>query len=118
AAAQVRRLLQEQARLLGSQVINAAQAQEQLAALRRERDALAMEARAMARAHRELAAAVEEYQATHRVRLAEMATRYFQRFSGRHRRVELVEGFAVNVVEADGQACAVAPLSQGAQAHA
>lgn len=115
AAAQVRQLLQEQARLLGSQVINIAQAQEQLAALRRERDALAMEARAMARAHRELAAAVEEYQATHRVRLAEMATRYFQRFSGRNRRVELDEGFAVKVVEPDGQACAVAQLSQGAQ---
>ncbi|HEY8496303.1 MAG TPA: AAA family ATPase [Limnochordales bacterium] len=115
AAAEVRQLLQEQVRLQGSQVINIAQAQEQLAALRRERDALALEARAMARAHQELAAAVAEYQGTHRVRLAETATRYFQRFSGRNRRVELDEGFAVKVVEPDGQECAVAQLSQGAQ---
>lgn len=110
-----RELLQEQARLMGTHVINIAQAHEELVALRRERDALALEARAMALAHRELAAAVEEYQATHRLRLAQRATRYFQRFTGRDRRVELDEGFAVTVVEPDGQGCAVAQLSQGAQ---
>ncbi len=115
AAATRRGLLEEQARLAGARVRNIAQGEEELAALRRERSRLSLEVQAMARAHRELAAAVEEYQATHRSRLAGAATRYFQRATGVPRRVDLDESFAVTVIEPDGRACAVSQLSQGTQ---
>ncbi|HEY8418428.1 MAG TPA: hypothetical protein VIK93_10400, partial [Limnochordales bacterium] len=115
AAAAARQLLEEQVRLAGSQVINIAQAEEELKTLRQEREAAALEAQAMARAHRELQAAVEEYQAAHRTRLADAASRHFQRFTGVPRRVELDEAFAVTIREPDGRPCAVAQLSQGAQ---
>lgn len=115
AAAETRRLLQEQARLTGGSVINIAQAEEALQERRRRQEALTLEVRAMARAHQELAAAVQEYQETHRVRLAAAAQEYFQRFTGVPRRVELDEHFAVSLREPDGTPCAVAQLSQGAQ---
>ena len=69
----------------------------------------------MARAHQELQAAVKEYQAAHRTRLADAASRHFRRFTGLGRRVELDEVFAVTVREPDGRPCAVAQLSRGAQ---
>lgn len=111
----IRRLSEEQARLMGAPVVNIAQAEEELRELRRRREALALEAQALARAHQELAAAIRDYQETHRVRLAEAAGGYFRRFTGTDRRVELDDRFAVAVREPDGALCSVAQLSQGTQ---
>ncbi|MBO8140599.1 MAG: AAA family ATPase [Firmicutes bacterium] len=109
----LRTLWQEQSRLAGGPVVNIAQAEEELRELIRRREAVALEAAAVARAHQELVAAVREFQAAHRCRLAESAGRYLARFTGRPVRVMLDEEFRVSVGEPSGQRCAVGQLSQG-----
>ncbi|HEY8394636.1 MAG TPA: AAA family ATPase [Thermaerobacter sp.] len=96
--------------------INIAAAEEELAGLRRRREELLEEIEALALAHRELRGAAEEYHATYRLRLEQVASRHFARITGRPgRRVCLDEDFRVSVVEPDGTRVLPGQLSQGAQ---
>lgn len=101
--------------LTGRNVLNVAAAEEELKALLRRREQLAREARIVALAHHELRAAADAFRQTHRERLAERASAYMQRFSGRARRVVLDEEFRVSVQDPDGPLHSVTQLSQGAQ---
>lgn len=113
---QYRQSLERQAELSARQPVNVAAAEVELAELRRRRDELWLEARALATAYRELQAAMTEYQASYRERLQESASRYFRAFTGRDgRRVEIDGRFEVAVVESDGTRVVPAQLSKGTQ---
>lgn len=114
--AETRMLLEQQSRLQGRDPLNVAQAEIELAEQERELDRLNHEAEAIALAHRELTAAVKEYQESHRERLAGAATGYFVALTGvPGRRVTLDDRFNLSVLEEDGRRCALAQLSQGAR---
>ncbi len=109
-------LREQEVRLAGQQPVNVAEAEVELAELRRRREALWFEAQALALAYRELEETVRQYQASYRERLERGATAYFEAITGRAgRRVELDEQFAVSVVEPDGTRAVPAQLSKGAQ---
>jgi DNA repair exonuclease SbcCD ATPase subunit len=111
-----RRALERQAELSARQPVNVAAGEVELAELRRRRDELWLEARALATAYRELQAAMTEFQASYRERLQESASRYYRAFTGRDgRRVEIDDRFEVAVVEPDGLRVVPAQLSKGAQ---
>lgn len=103
------------AELSGRNVINVATALDELQGLLRRREELAREVRVVALAYRELRAAADAFRETHRDRLAQRATFYVQRFSGRARRVVLDEQFRIAVQDPDGPLHGVGQLSQGAQ---
>ncbi|MBI2876271.1 MAG: hypothetical protein HYY20_05260 [Candidatus Tectomicrobia bacterium] len=114
--AEILQLLEEQSRLQGRDPLNLAQAEIVLGELEQEHVRFGLEAEALALAHRELMAAVKEYQESHRERLAETATGYFAAFTGvPGRRVILDDEFYVSLLEASGRPCALAQLSQGAR---
>lgn len=111
-----RQLTEQEAVYARSSPINIAAAEVELEALRRQREELREEIEALALAHHELQAAVEEYHATYRQRLEQAASRHFARITGREgRRVRLDEQFRVSVVEPDGTRVLPGQLSQGAQ---
>lgn len=113
---EIRRLLEEQARLQGKDPLNIAVAENELVETDRELVRLGLEAEALALAYRELTAAIEEYQASYRDRLSRVGGDHFSRLTGvGGRQVVLDEGFSVSVREPDGRTVAPGQLSQGAQ---
>ncbi|QIA26776.1 AAA family ATPase [Thermaerobacter sp. PB12/4term] len=99
---------------LRDEPINIAQAELELAELRRQREALQDELDALVLAYRHLEAAVEEYHGAYRQRLEDASSRYFSRLTGRPgRRVVLDGGFRVSVQEPDGTPVVPEQLSQG-----
>lgn len=106
----------QETQLHGRDPVNIAAAELDLAELQRQHRELQLEANVLATAHRELRAAVQEYQASHRDRLEATASRYYAAITGREgRRVRLDEQFRVAVLETDGTQAVPAQLSQGAQ---
>ncbi|GAB6875283.1 AAA family ATPase [Thermaerobacter litoralis] len=120
-AAELQRLQEAQVQLasreqayLRQEPINIAQAEQELAALRAERDALQEELEALVLAHRSLDAAIRDYHAAYRERLEKSASAHFARLTGRPgRRVVLDSDFRVQVREADGTLAVPEQLSQG-----
>ena len=104
------------ARLQGSDPIDVAVAELDLAETRRAAVRLRGERDALALALRTLDAAVDDFRGAHAERLQAAATGYFATFSGiEGRRVVLDEAFAAHVVEPGGDAALPAQLSQGAR---
>ena len=104
------------ARLQGSDPIDVAVAELDLADARRAAVRLRGECDALALALRTLDAAVADFRGAHAERLEAAATRYFSAFSGiEDRRVVLDEAFAAHVVEPGGDVVLPAQLSQGAR---
>ena len=101
--------------------LNLVQAAQMVQQLRLQEAQLAAEAEALALAHRELAAAGQEYQAAYRGELSASASAHFAALAGgQEREVRLDEGFVVSVQlppAADRGTSTVRPesLSQGAQ---
>lgn len=113
---EIRGLVEEQARLQGRDPLNIAVAEAHLAEINQERSRLGQEVEALALAHRELALAVEDYQASHRDRLSRAAGNHFSRLTGRGgRQVLLDEAFSFSVREPDGRVVSPGQLSRGAQ---
>lgn len=109
-------LRRRQAELQGREVINVAAAELELRQLRARREELIRKRDALALAYRELKAAVESYQASHRERLSQAATAHFAAITGRPgRQVVLDPGFRVTVYEPDGRQVSPDQLSQGAR---
>jgi DNA repair exonuclease SbcCD ATPase subunit len=102
-------------RLEGRQLINAASAEEHLAALREEEKALQVEARAIGLAATELDQAVMEFQETYREKLSAAITEHFARITGSDRHVSIDQGFTLTVSENHGQPVEIEQLSQGAK---
>ncbi|HHW06957.1 MAG TPA: AAA family ATPase [Clostridia bacterium] len=92
-------LRRQQGYLEGQRPLNIAQGLEELAALEEQRQALAFEAEVLAVAYRELKAAIDDYNASYRERLAEQATHYFRLFTGTGREVVVTEDFSVKLLE-------------------
>jgi hypothetical protein len=104
------------ARLQGSDPIDVAVAELDLAEARATAERLRGERDALALALRTLDAAVDEFRGAHAERLQAAATAYFAAFSGvAGRRVVLGDDFAAHVVEPGGDAAVPAQLSQGAR---
>lgn len=102
--------------LVGAVPINLAAGEEQLAELRRAKEQVELEVEALTLAYHELSRAAQEFQATHRQRLAERATENFALLAGGEgRRVEIGEDFHIYVSLDDGKTAEVPQLSQGAQ---
>lgn len=109
-------LWRQQARLMGQEPCNVAQAEDRLRQLTAERDHLQLEVAALGLAFRELAVAKEDYETAYRDSLAAQATTYFDRITGEQgRSVELGPDFKVTVRTADGKSVLPAQLSQGAR---
>lgn len=94
---QERELGRKQAALEGKEPLNLAQGELELAELRRQQKALEFEVKALGIAYRELQAAINDYNASYRERLAMQATRYFRRMTGSDREVMVDEDFSVKV---------------------
>lgn len=110
-----RRVLEREASLRGASVTNIAGGEIELTVLRRREEQLQFEIETIGLAYRELVAAVEEYEQTHRDVLAAAADEYVQRFTGTQRRVVFDEQFHVRIQDPGGRLHAVAQLSQGAR---
>lgn len=115
AAEQYRHLVAREAALGAVHTVNIAAAELELKRLEERRRQIEFEIRTTALAHRELALAAKDYEETHRHLLAEKATAYFRRFSGRQRDVLIDEQFRVDIQDPDGPRHPVAQLSQGAR---
>lgn len=109
------KLREQLADLSGRNVVNVAEAEQELAELEERRSRLALEADVVALAYSELRQAAEDFQQTHRERLARAAGDYLRRFTGRARTVVLDEQFRVQVQDPDGPLHGASQLSQGAQ---
>ena len=108
-------LLRRRAQLEGQEPCNIAVATERLQELRRTEEQLRLQVDAYGLAYRTLVAAQTEYGASHRQRLAQQASSYFQRITGEDgRSVELDEDFGVAVRTANGL-ISPAQLSKGAR---
>jgi hypothetical protein len=104
------------ARAQGSDPIDVAVVEVELAAARDEVARLRLERDALALAANELALAVDAYRATHLRRLEATAGERLAGFAGMPgRRIRLDESFRATVVEADGRPLSAAQLSQGAR---
>lgn len=103
-------------RLVGAVPMNLAAGEERLAELRREKEQVEVEVEALTLAYHELNRAAQEFQATHRQRLAERATENFAILAGvAGRRVEIGEDFHIYLSLDNGKTAEVVQLSQGAQ---
>ena len=89
----------KQATLEGQEPINLAQAELELAELEAEKKQLEFEAEAIGIAYQGLSEAINKYNASYRERLAQQATRYFQRLTGSDRTIEFEDNFSVKVTE-------------------
>ena len=113
--AEIHRLTTEIARLEGQEPVNIAQAEEEKAVLEARRQSLELRGDAVTIAYLELAEALNDFQSSYRLRLAEAASQYYRDLTGLEgRRVELNEDFQVAVV-IDGRPVAPAQLSYGAR---
>lgn len=109
-------LRRRQAELQGREVINVAAAELQLRELQQRRAERIRKRDALALAYRELKAAVEAYQESHRERLSQAATGYFAEITGSAGRQVVVDPeFRILVYEPDGRPVPPAQLSQGAR---
>lgn len=112
----VYQLTRQRSDLQGKRVVNLAQLDEELAAVERRRREATAELDALVLAHRELGAAVRDFQGGYRRRLEERSGEYLSAFTGvAGRRVRLADDFGVSVLEPDGTTAQPAQLSQGAQ---
>jgi hypothetical protein len=104
------------ARAQGSDPIDVAAVELEIADARAEVAHWAVERDALALAARELAAAAEGFRAGHARRLEAAASAQLATFGGvRGRRVRLDDGLQAEVIEPDGRPLAAAQLSQGAR---
>ncbi|MGE5593455.1 MAG: AAA family ATPase [Betaproteobacteria bacterium] len=105
----------EQGRLEGRTPVNIAQAQVELARLKRQREDVELLADALTVACVELTAAIADYQKSYRGQLENAATEHFRRITGvRDRAVVIDDDFKVRV-EDGGVPCDPSQLSKGAQ---
>lgn len=109
------KLREQLADLSGRNVVNVAEAEQELADLEERRARLALEVDVVVLAYSELRQAADDFQQTHRERLARAASDYLRRFTGRARSVVLDEQFRVQVQDPDGPLHSASQLSQGAQ---
>ncbi|MHB1127007.1 MAG: AAA family ATPase [Bacillota bacterium] len=110
------RLRTRQAELQGTMPLNLAEAGERLDELRKEKQRVELEVEALVLAHHELQEAAQEFQSSHRERLAQRTTGYFNRFSGvAGRRVIIDEDLHISLALEAGQHAVLPQLSQGAQ---
>lgn len=97
-------------------VVNLAKAEAERGALMRRQQRLQGEVEALAVAHRELRAAVRDFQGSYRERLERLASEHVAALTGRDgRRLRLLDDFAVRVIEPDGSERSAVELSRGAQ---
>lgn len=109
-------LRRKQAELVGAAPFNLAAAEDRLAELRQQREQVRLEVSALSLAYHALQQAAQDFQASHRQRLAQATSTYFASLSGVDgRRVEIDEGFHLWVVLDGGRDVLVDQLSQGAQ---
>jgi uncharacterized protein YhaN len=112
----VDRLRGRQAELVGASPGNLAEAEVQLQEVLAELDNVKLEVEALTLAHHTLKAAAQDFQTSHRQRLAAAVTGQFAALSGvRERRVEVDEEFCIGVLLEDGQKVRADQLSQGAR---
>ena len=105
----------EQGRLEGRTPVNIAQAEVELAGLKRRREEVELLADALTVACVELAAAITDFQRSYRGRLQDAATEHFRRITGvKDRAVVIDDDFKVHV-EDGGIPSDPAQLSKGAQ---
>jgi DNA repair exonuclease SbcCD ATPase subunit len=108
-------LAAEQGRLEGRSSLNIAQAEAELAALRRRREEVSVLADALTIACTELSEAVKDFQGSYRTLLRDVATKHFEAITGvRGRAVVIDSDFRIHV-EDGGVPCDLAQLSKGAQ---
>ncbi|MBD3235380.1 MAG: AAA family ATPase [Candidatus Eisenbacteria bacterium] len=100
----------------GRRADNVAVLELEIRTLERERERLRIERDALRIAFQAVGEAEQRFAGTHRERLAERATEIFGGLTGeRQRTITLDRSFAIGVRTADGQACALRQLSQGAR---
>lgn len=109
-------LLRRRAQLEGQKPLNLAVAYERLQELKQQEARLSLEVDALGLAYRELEAARIDYSTSHRQRLAEQVSFYFNQITDQpQRRVELDPDFAVTLRGDAGQVIHPVQLSQGAR---
>lgn len=111
----IRHLQIEIGRIEGQEPINIAAAELRLREMEERRVELERMSAALTLAYQEMAAAISDFQNTHRLMLAKVTSEYFRAFTGSSSRgVEIDEDFRV-AVNIDGQSVVPAQLSHGAQ---
>lgn len=105
----------QQLQLQGRDLVNIAQVETELAALRKNKEAVQLLSEALAVAHKELTAAIAGYQSSYLQYLEEQATKYYREITrNKARRITLDEKFYLQVQEG-GRPCEITQLSKGAQ---
>lgn len=95
--------------------VNIAQAEIELNALVEKKRDLELIRDALVRAHRELSAAIVDYQNSYQQHLQQVASDYYQKITGNlTRKIILDQDFQVQVEE-EGRPCEIVQLSKGAQ---
>lgn len=108
-------LATQQGRLEGQTPVNIAQAEVELAALKRQREEVELLADALTVACVELEGAIADFQKSHRGRLQGAATEHFARITGVEGRAVVIEDdFAIRIDDG-GIPCHPSQLSKGAQ---
>lgn len=110
--AKERELGRKQASLEGKESFNLAQGELILTELQEQKEAWEFEAQALGIAQQELDIAIQEYSISHRSRLEEQVTQYFQKFTQEPRDIIITEDFNLQVLE-DGRMRYVNQFSQG-----
>lgn len=112
---EIGRLTKELARAEGQEPVNIAVAESQLQEMEERRGELMILGDALTLAYQELTAAINDFQSSYRLRLAEIVSQYYQNLTGCVKRtVEITEEFRVMINE-DGRPVVPAQLSHGAR---
>ncbi|MGE5587395.1 MAG: AAA family ATPase [Clostridia bacterium] len=105
----------EQGRLQGRSSVNIAQAEVELAGLKRRREEVKLLVDALTTACLELSRAVKDFQGSYRALLQDAATNHFEVITGVRNRVVVIEDDFKIHIEEGGVPCDLAQLSKGAQ---
>ena len=112
---EIHRLNTQIARVEGQAPVNIAAAEIRLREMEERQAELELVSAALTLAYQEMTLAINDFQSSHRLRLAEVASGYYRNLTGLNNRgVEISEDFRV-VVNIDGRSVVPAQLSHGAR---